>query len=133
MADMRDSPLYSDINLYVGTFSNKELVYDTDSINQNIFLIITTPIRSKWFRVRYGSNIPAYLFEPMDEMTSNRIRREILTLLSRNDELRVTIQSVLVVPNYVNQVYAVEIVYTAPNIDGKPVIFQFGLNHQQAA
>ena len=132
MADMRDSPLYSDINLYVGTFSNKELVYDTDSINQNLFLIITTPIRSKWFRVRYGSNIPAYLFEPMDEMTSNRIQREIKTLLMRNDELRVTIESVKVVPNYSVQIYAVEIIYTAPNLDGKPVIFQFGLNKQAA-
>lgn len=132
MADMRDSPLYSDINLYVGTFSNKELVYDTDSINQNIFLIITTPIRSKWFRVRYGSNIPAYLFEPMDDMTSNRIQREIKTLLSRNDELRVTIESVKVIPNYSVQVYAVEIIYSAPNLDGKPVIFQFGLNKQAA-
>lgn len=132
MADMRDSPLYSDINLYVGTFSNKELVYDTDSINQNLFLIITTPIRSKWFRVRYGSNIPAYLFEPMDEMTSNRIQREIKTLLSRNDELRVTVESVKVIPNYSIQVYAVEIIYTAPNLDGKPVIFQFGLNKQAA-
>lgn len=132
MADMRSSPLYSDINLYVGTVSNKELVYDTDSINQNIFLIITTPIRSKWFRIRYGSNIPAYLFEPMDEMTANRIMREIKTLLSRNDELRVTIESVRVIPNYSIQTYAVEIIYTAPNIDGKPVVFQFGLNKQAA-
>ena len=128
MADMRESPLYSDVNLYVGRFSNKELVYGTDAINQNIFLIITTPIRSKWFRIRYGSNIPQYLFEPMDEMTSNRIRREIQTLLSRNEELRVTIESVQVVPNYQANVYAVEIVYVAPNIDGKRVEFQFGLN-----
>jgi phage baseplate assembly protein W len=132
MADMRASPLYSDINLYVGTVSNKELVYDTESINQNIFLIITTPIRSKWFRIRYGSNIPAYLFEPMDEMTANRIMREIKTLLSRNDELRVTIESVRVIPNYSIQTYAVEVIYTAPNIDGKPVVFQFGLNKQNA-
>lgn len=130
MADMRESPLYSDVNLYVGRFSNKELVYGTDAINQNIFLIITTPIRSKWFRIRYGSNIPQYLFEPMDEMTSNRIRREIQTLLSRNEELRVTIESVQVVPNYQANVYAVEIVYVAPNIDGKRVEFQFGLNKQ---
>ena len=130
MADMRDSPLYSDINLYVGRFSNKELVFDEDAINQNIFLIITTPIRSKWFRIRYGSNIPAYLFEPMDDMTARAIRQEISTLLSRNSELRVKIESVLVVPNYTSQMYAVEIIYTAPNINGEPIVFQFGLNKQ---
>lgn len=132
MADMRDSPLYSDINLYVGRFSNKELVFDEDAINQNIFLIITTPIRSKWFRIRYGSNIPAYLFEPMDDMTAKSIRQEISTLLSRNNELRVKIESVLVVPNYASQMYAVEIIYTAPNINGEPIVFQFGLNKQAA-
>lgn len=132
MADMRDSPLYSDINLYVGRFSNKELVFDEDAINQNIFLIITTPIRSKWFRIRYGSNIPAYLFEPMDDMTARAIRQEISTLLSRNSELRVKIESVLVVPNYTSQMYAVEIIYTAPNINGEPIVFQFGLNKQAA-
>jgi len=132
MADMRISPLYSDINLYVGRFSNKELVYDNDAINQNIFLIITTPIRSKWFRIRYGSNIPAYLFEPMDEMTSNRIKREIQSLLSRNQELRVKILTVDVYPNYQTQLYAVSITYSAPNISGDPVEFQFGLNKQNA-
>ena len=132
MADMRDSPLYSDINLYVGRFSNKELVFDEDAINQNIFLIITTPIRSKRFRIRYGSNIPAYLFEPMDDMTARAIRQEISTLLSRNSELRVKIESVLVVPNYTSQMYAVEIIYTAPNINGEPIVFQFGLNKQAA-
>jgi Phage baseplate assembly protein W len=133
MADYRDSPIYSDINLYVGTHSNKELVYNEDSINQNIFLIITTPIRSKWFRIRYGSNIPAYLFEPMDDMTASRIRTEIRTLLSRNDELRVTITKVNVYPNYTLQAYGVEVYYTAPNLDGKPVLFQFALNKQNAA
>ena len=132
MADMRDSPLYSDVNLYVGRFSNKELVYDYESINQNIFLIITTPIRSKWFRVRYGSNIPTYLFEPMDDMTAARIRAEIQSLLSRNNELRVIIQSVRVIPNYANQVYACEIIYTAVEIGDQPYRFQFGLNRQAA-
>lgn len=132
MADMRDSPLYSDINLYVGRFSNKELVFDYDSINQNIFLIITTPIRSKWFRVRFGSNIPQYLFEPMDDMTASRIRSEIMTLLKRNQELRVVINAVRVVANYTAQAYAVEIIYTAVEISDQPYTFQFGLNKQAA-
>lgn len=130
--DMRNSPIYSDVNLYVGRFSNKELVYDYEAINQNIFLIITTPIRSKWFRVRLGSNIPKYLFEPMDDMTANKIKGEILHLLKRNQELRVQITSVRVVPNYNTQLYAVEIVYTAENIGDEPFAFQFGLNRQAA-
>lgn len=127
------TPTYSDINLYVGRYSNQELVYDQDAINQNIFLIITTPIRSKWFRLRYGSNVPAYLFEPMDDITATKIRNEIRRLLTRNDELRITITNVRVVPNYEQEMYAVSIEYTAVTLNGQMVEFQFGLNKQIAA
>lgn len=123
-------PLFSDVALYVGRFTTKELVTDYDAINQNIFLILTTPIRAKWWRPRLGSNIPAYLFQPMDDTTAGQIRTEILTLLARNMEYRVVINSVLVVPNYDTQLYAVEITYTAVDISGERNKFQFSLNKQ---
>ena len=84
-----NAPIYSDINLWVGKFSNDLIVHDYDAINQNIFLIVTTPIRSKWFDPFLGSNIPKYLFEPMDDITASDIKTEIGTLLTRNLEYRV--------------------------------------------
>lgn len=128
--NLQDPLQYSDINLYVTRLSNKDLVFGYESINQNIFLIVLTPIRSKWFRVRYGSNIPKYLFEPMDDMTASRIRGEIMTLLVRNDELRVKINAVRVTPDYTNQLYVVEINYVAVNLGSDPYILRFGLNRQ---
>ena len=125
-------PIYSDINLWVGKFSNDVLVYDYDAINQNIFLIITTPIRSKWFDIYLGSNIPKYLFEPMDETTAGDIRHEISTLLTRNEEWRAQLLNVRVIPNYVEQAYGVEVTYLAPSIGDQPYTFRFGLNRQNS-
>lgn len=122
---------YSDINLWVGRFSNDLIIYDYDAINQNIFLIITTPIRSKWFDVYLGSNIPKYLFEPMDAITARDIRSEIFTLLSRNLETRVVINSVQVVPHPEEQVYVVEVEYTVEEIAETSTTFRFALNKQQ--
>lgn len=121
---------YSDINLWVGRFSNDLIIYDYDAINQNIFLIITTPIRSKWFDVYLGSNIPKYLFEPMDNITARDIRSEIFTLLSRNLETRVVINSVQVVPHPEEQVYVVEVEYTVEEIAETSTTFRFALNKQ---
>lgn len=126
------APIYSDINLWVGKFSNDVLVYDYDAINQNIFLIVTTPIRSKWFDIYLGSNIPKYLFEPMDATTAGDIRHEISTLLTRNGEFRVELKNILVVPNYTEQAYGVEVTYVAPSIGDEPHQFRFGLNRQTA-
>lgn len=122
---------YSDVNLWVGRFSNDLIIYDYDAINQNIFLIITTPIRSKWFDVYLGSNIPKYLFEPMDTITARDIRSEIFTLLSRNLETRVVINSVQVVPHPEEQVYVVEVEYTVEEIAETSTTFRFALNKQQ--
>lgn len=132
MANVPDQILFSDINLFVGVFSHDELVYNADAINQNIFLICTTPIRTKWFKIRYGSNIPEYLFEPMDESTAGLIRTEINGLLTRNLETRVKITRVTVSPNYIDQVYVVRVEYEVAVLATQPFLFEFALNKQAA-
>ncbi len=127
-----NAPIYSDINLWVGKFSNDLIVHDYDAINQNIFLIVTTPIRSKWFDPFLGSNIPKYLFEPMDDITASDIKTEIGTLLTRNLEYRVKIENVRVIPNYDMQVYGVEVNYVCDELSNASNQFQFALNKQQS-
>ncbi len=127
-----NAPIYSDINLWVGKFSNDLIVHDYDAINQNIFLIVTTPIRSKWFDPFLGSNIPKYLFEPLDDITASDIKTEIGTLLTRNLEYRVKIENVRVIPNYDMQVYGVEVNYVCDELSDASNQFQFALNKQQS-
>lgn len=118
---------FSDVNLFLGQGSQNTLVYDADAINQNILLIITTPVRSKWFRPRLGSNIPSYLFDPVDQITASSIQAEIKTLLERNGEFRVSIDSVTVIAVPDDQCYYVAIEYSSPYIDPNKVKFTFNL------
>jgi phage baseplate assembly protein W len=125
-------PTYSDINLYVTRYTSKELAEDYASIDQNIFLIVLTPLGSKWRKPRLGTNIIAYLFEPMDEVTTDKIRAEIKGLFIRNAEPRITVTNVTVTPDYENQNYIVSITYIAVQIGDKPYTLRFGLNLQVA-
>lgn len=117
--------MFSDLNLNIRG-DNRPLVTDVDSINQNIKLILTTPIRSKWFRPKFGSNISSYLFDPVDAFTASKIRGEIFTVLERNAEYRVKPIRVEIIPDPDNQEYYVGITYTSPYASGE-VFLEFNL------
>lgn len=119
--------IYSDINFDPINIP-QELVLDADAVNQNIAAIIDTPIGSKWFRPRIGSNIQALLFEPIDDVTSDALRYELETTLRRNGENRVFFKEVIVLPDPDNQRYYVEIHYTAPQLQVRNQIFKFNLS-----
>lgn len=117
---------YSDINLNAGTGSSA-LVYDEASINQNILLILLTPIKAAWFDPGIGCIIPMILFDPIDDLSANKIQREIMTVLPRHGELRVQITSCRVLANPDAQDYYVDIGYIAPGLDGRKINFIFNM------
>jgi phage baseplate assembly protein W len=119
-------PTFSDVNLFLGQNANS-LVFDEDAINQNILQILLTPIKSKWYRPRLGSNIPSYLFDPVDSTTAARIKSEIEYVLPRNSEYRIVISSVTVIAVPDDQLYYVSLEYTSPYLDGKKIKFSFNL------
>lgn len=118
--------IYSDINFRVSV-QPKQIVTDADAVNQNIAAIFDTPVRSKWFRPRIGSNINSYLFEPIDDITADNIRREMEIALESNGEFRVIFNTVQVIPDPDNQQYYVEISYTAPELEKQNQTFKFNL------
>lgn len=126
MAEIK-SYTYSDINLLAQTGSSA-LVYDEDAVNQNILLILLTPVGSMWFDPTPGSAILPLLFEPVDDVTAYKIQKEISTLLTRNGETRVIFQSVNVLANVNRGDYYIVIQYYAPELDGKLISFDFNLS-----
>lgn len=120
-------PIYSDVNLWLGDQDPNTVVTDVDAVNQNILMIVTTPIRSKWFRPRIGSNIPQYLFDPVDDFGAQRIQSEMMTLFPRNGEYRITVESVVVIPVPDDQAYYVSMTYNSPYLDPSRVVFNFNL------
>lgn len=119
---------FSDVNLFTGQNDRRTLVTQVDAINQNIMMILDTPIRSKWWRPRVGCMIPFFLFEPMDDLTASKIKQEMLTVLETNGETRVTILAAVVLPNYEQQYYFVELQYEVPWLNLNNVQFAFNLS-----
>ena len=120
-----EKPLFSDINFRVNS-TPEELVVDAESINQNILSIFETPVGSKWFRPTIGSLVAKYLFEPIDGITAERLRSEMLHTLETNGEFRVKFDDIEVVPDPAHEQYYVRISYSSPALNNK-YSFDFNL------
>lgn len=117
-------PLYSDVNFDVDTTA-RPLVFNEDSIKQNILSILDTPLGSRWFKPTLGSNIDGYLFEPVDDITSQLIETEMKQALVRNGEGRIKLE-VIVEPDRANQQFYVEI-EAVNTLTGEQFSFNFNL------
>jgi phage baseplate assembly protein W len=118
--------IYSDINKRAGDQTN-EVVTNAASLNQNIIAIFETPIGSKWFREDIGTNIEQLLFDPIDDITADSIREEMVIALENNKEDRLVFTAVTVLPDPVNSQFYVKIVYTAPELELYNYGFSFNL------
>lgn len=119
---------YSDINLWAGTVSDSAFVTDEKSVEQNIMMIFMTPIRSAWFDPAIGSSILEYLFDPIDDLTAMKMKREMTRVLPRNGETRVNFTTVEVMANPAQNDYYIRIGYEAPGLDYKKFSFDFTLS-----
>lgn len=63
--------------------------------------ILITPKRSYIFDPEYGSNLYKLVFEPLDQITQEKIREEVIETIQRYDD-RATIKNVTInfLPNY---------------------------------
>jgi phage baseplate assembly protein W len=118
--------VFSDVNPDVNVESHLELVYNEDSINKSIVTILSTRKKSRVFRRNFGSYLQDVLFDPMDQITVDRIKQEIVTAI-REWEPRVTITTATVLPDYENQRYYVALEYTIPALGNKSAMFNFNL------
>lgn len=118
--------IFSDVNLDVNTESPLELVYNEDSINKSIVSILGTKKGTRVFRRNFGSHVFDILFDPMDDLTVNRLKREILDAI-QNWETRIVMEETIVLPDYPNQQYYIELSYRIPALGNKLVTFTFNL------
>lgn len=119
--------VYSDINLSAG-LEPSELVFNSDSVNQNIASIFDTPKLSKWHRPQIGSDVNRFLFEPIDDITSDRIKYAMERALEENFETRVIFTLIEVIPDPGNDQYYVNVQYRAPMLEAREFTFQFNLS-----
>ena len=121
-----NSTKFSDANINITGTSPAEKVFDDDSVNASILTILSTPVGSRVFNRTFGSNIDAFRFEPMDSVTADRIKYEIINRIGAW-ETRIALQRTDVVPDYANNQYYVEMEYTIPALKDKNVTLKFNL------
>jgi phage baseplate assembly protein W len=117
---------YSDVSLYAAQ-TQSALVFDEQAVNQNILMILATPIRSAWFNPTIGCLIPEFLFDPVDDYTADKIKEEIINVLPRNMETRVVVTGCVVTPMPDDNLFYVSIRYDAPDLNAKAIVFNFNL------
>ena len=98
---------------------------DVNSVKQSVLLLINTYFGERLFHPENGSAVPRILFEPIDPITTEVLKRSIEQVL-QNFEPRVSLDVITVTPKEDDNAY---FVYLQVNIVGvpEPVTFSFTL------
>jgi len=123
--------VYSDVNLDLGQASNYELLYNEDAIKRSILNIISTKKGSRPFRRDFGSNIMELLFDPLDNLTAQRLSRYLKRDILAHEN-RVVLEQVEVIPDFELDAYYVNIVGYMPRLNNRAFSFNFNLNRKVA-
>lgn len=113
-----DSSHYSDLDL---SFNKHPITGDLlltkghVAVTKALKNLILTNHYEKPFNPKYGSNVTKLLFDLMSPFTASTIASEISYTI-KNYEPRVTVNSVIVTPDYDNNAYSVSIEYYINNL-----------------
>lgn len=98
---------------------------DERAIIQSIKTLLLTKHYERPFNPDLGSNINKLLFEPLDPITAVSLKREIEQTV-KNYEPRVSLQSVIVKPDFDNNAFSVSIIFIMKSLS-QPITIQFFL------
>ena len=89
-------------------------IVNEDSIRQALKNLILTNLGERPYQPNLGGNVRAYLFEPIDNFTTDDLREQII-LTIRNNEQRVDDLDVQVTPDEENNRYKINVYFTVFN------------------
>jgi uncharacterized protein len=98
---------------------------DDEAVAASIANILQTSNYERLFNPAFGCNLKKYLFEPIDDITTNNIREEIIRTIT-NFETRVELLDTVVQPEYDENGYTITIKFFIRN-DPNPVTISFFL------
>jgi len=119
MAILTPNKLYKDLDVTFTAHPETQDVLkkiDNNSIKQSLKLLLFTNIGERLFQPDVGSKIYGLLFEPLDPITTEVLKRSIENTIETY-EPRVLLEGVDVVPNYDDNSYEVSIYFTVLGIN----------------
>ncbi len=107
-----------DMSFLKNPFTNDiSVVRNENAIKQALKNVMLTKTSEKVFDPEFGTNIWVSLFEPMDDITADRIEQEIKNVVAQY-ETRITMETVVVEPYPTENAYHIFITY---RIIGSPM------------
>lgn len=119
MAILSPNKLYKDLDLSFAAHPQTKDVLkkiDLNAVRQSVKNLIFMRFGEKLFQPDVGSPIYGLLFEPIDPITTETLRRSIENVI-KNYEPRVMLDYVDIVPNYEENEYEVSIFFTVLGIN----------------
>lgn len=119
MAILTPNKLYKDLDITFTAHPETQDVLkkiDNNSIKQSLKLLLFTNIGERLFQPDVGSKIYGLLFEPLDPITTEVLKRSIENTIETY-EPRVLLEGVDVVPKYDENEYEVTIYFTVRGIN----------------
>lgn len=119
MAILTPNKLYKDLDVTFAAHPETQDVLkkiDNNSIKQALKLLLFTNIGERLFQPDVGSKIYGLLFEPIDPITTEVLKRSIENTIETY-EPRVLLEGVDVVPNYDENSYEVSIYFSVLGIN----------------
>lgn len=118
--------IYSDLNAFLGVANNYELVFNEGAIQNSILNILRTQKGTRPFKRSFGTSLLSLLWEPLNNLTANRIKTEIFEQI-RQEEVRIVLEEVEVLVDPELSGYYVRVAGFIPRLDNKSLDFSFNL------
>lgn len=108
----RQKIIYSDISpvFHPNIVGNLKVVKNKNSVEASIENILLTPLYTRIMLPEFASNLERFLFEPISELTSFKIRSEALRAITKWDN-RINISDIEVNPLYEENAYHIQFQY----------------------
>lgn len=122
-------PIYSDVNAF--TPLQNVLTTDLNSVYQSISMILSTPKNTRLFLPEFGSELEAILFEPMDDITSNKLFDYVIEAIERwEPRVKLDLARSSVTPNYTHHTYKVVLTFNVLGLEDNMFYSYMGLLNQ---
>jgi len=103
---------YLDVNPFFGLNTLPDLVRHEEAINSSIGNILGIPRTERWFYPTFGTDIRRFLWEPLDQVTANKIFHDVVMALGKWEPRIQLLSQTAVISNPRFQRFEVNIYYT---------------------
>lgn len=103
---------FNDLNRRFQQTSNQLVITGVDALNQDIDNILECPVKSFMFNRGFGCRIKSILFDPMNELTANRLKILFIEAIEAwEPRVRLDFRNSVVVPYPDQHLYVAYLIY----------------------